>query len=260
MPRTARKKSVTSLYHIVLRGINRQDIFEEPRDYDYFLHVLGKYKEICGYEIHAYCLMSNHIHLLLRVVEEDLDIIFRRIGASFVYWYNAKYDRTGHLFQDRFHSEVIEDERYYLTVVRYIHLNPVKAGLCKYPDEYPFSSYRHYWTNPLIESNLMFKITGKREFSLYHRETNDDRCLDIPEQKRGRITDDEALQTMQTLCGCISVSSFQKLPKKTKGSVIHELRNHGASIRQISRLTGVTIARIRKCENTGDGSLCFWLT
>ena len=73
--------------------------------------------------------MSNHIHLLLKEGEEDLGTLFKRIGASYVYWYNWKYNRTGHLFQDHFKSEPVEDDTYLLTVLRYIHQNPLKAGI-----------------------------------------------------------------------------------------------------------------------------------
>ena len=98
MPRKAREKSSTGIYHVVLRGINRQIIFEDDEDYEKLLDTLKEHKETSGYEIHGYCLMSNHMHLLIKEGEEDLGIVFRRIGASYVYWYN----RRGHLFQDRY--------------------------------------------------------------------------------------------------------------------------------------------------------------
>ena len=101
MPRKAREKSQTGIYHVILRGINRQIIFEENEDYQKFLDTLKEYQEISGYEIYGYCLMSNHIHLVLKEGEEDLGTVFKRIGASYVYWYNWKYNRSGHLFQDR---------------------------------------------------------------------------------------------------------------------------------------------------------------
>ena len=109
MPRKAREKSSTGIYHVVLRGINRQIIFEEDEDYQKLLQTLQEYKETSGYEIYGYCFMSNHIHLLIKEGEEDLGIVFRRIGARYVYWYNWKYNRRGHLFQDRYKSEAVEN-------------------------------------------------------------------------------------------------------------------------------------------------------
>ena len=105
MPRTARRRSGTGIYHIMMRGINRQRIFEDDEDNRMFLQFLLKYKNQCGYKILAYCLMGNHIHLLMKEGDEPLEIVFKRMGAGFVNWYNVKYQRTGHLFQGRFKSE-----------------------------------------------------------------------------------------------------------------------------------------------------------
>lgn len=144
MPRTARKKSESGIYHIILRGINKQTIFEEEEDSITFLETLGTYKEKSGYKVFAYCLMGNHIHLLLKEENEELGIVMRRIGASYVYWYNEKYGRCGHLFQDRYKSEPVENEKYLLTVLRYIHQNPLKAGVVKDVASYRWSSYWEY--------------------------------------------------------------------------------------------------------------------
>ena len=117
MPRKARTRSSTGIYHIIMRGINRQIIFEDSEDYIQFLESLTRQKETSGIEIYAYCLMSNHVHLLIKEGNEDLGTVFKRIGSSYVYWYNWKYNRRGHLFQDRYRSEAVEDDGYFLTVI-----------------------------------------------------------------------------------------------------------------------------------------------
>ena len=144
MPRQARKKSESGIYHIMLRGINRQQIFEDAEDCYKFLTILNEYKAISEYSIYAYCLMGNHIHLLLKEGTESLEQVFKRICGKFVYWYNAKYQRSGHLFQDRFKSEPVDTQEYLQTVIRYIHQNPVKAKLCKQISAYAYSSYAEY--------------------------------------------------------------------------------------------------------------------
>ena len=141
MPRQPREKSESGIYHIMLRGINQQVIFEDYEDYSKFIETLETYKAVSGYKVFAYCLMSNHIHILLKVEKEDLDLIMKRIAGSYVYWYNWKYYRKGHLFQDRFKSEPVEDDEHFLTVLRYIHQNPIKVGITKTIDDYKFSSY-----------------------------------------------------------------------------------------------------------------------
>ena len=113
MPRQARKESGTGIYHVMLRGINRQDIFEEQE---------------------AYCLMSNHVHLLLRERTESISISLKHLTVSYAAYYNKCYQRVGHLFQDRFKSEPVNDIEYFVTLLRYVHQNPVKAGICDKKD------------------------------------------------------------------------------------------------------------------------------
>ena len=245
MPRVQREKSGTGIYHVVYRGINRQKIFWDHEDYERFLSLLKKYRETCGYEIYAYCLMPNHIHLLIKEGTEDLGRIFKRIGASFVYWYNLKYERTGHLFQDRYRSEVVEDDSYLLTVIRYIHRNPVKAGICSEPEDYRYSSMKHYATDPVVNSGLVLGMLGAEEFKRYHHAANDDICLDNEEAERKKLSDREALKLMGKY-HCHDASEFQNAEKDVQERIIRELLEAGGSLRQINRLTGATIGIIRK--------------
>ena len=109
------------------------------------MQTLAECKKISGYQLYGYCLMGNHVHLLIKEEKEGIEQIFRRVGARFVYWYNLKYELCGHLFQDRYKSEAVENDEYLLTVLRYIHHNPIKAGLSKGLEEYRWSSYNEYW-------------------------------------------------------------------------------------------------------------------
>ena len=141
MPRGARKTSSTDIYHVMLRGINRQDIFEEDEDKKIFLWIIRECIKVSGCDIYAYCLMSNHVHILIRTKTESIGVIMKRIGTRYVLYFNEKYGRVGHLFQDRFKSEPIETDEYFLTVLRYIHQNPLKANMCKKLEDYAYSSY-----------------------------------------------------------------------------------------------------------------------
>ncbi len=249
MPRQARRKSESGVYHIMLRGINQQDIFENEEDKTKFIETLKTYKAISGYKIYAYCLMDNHLHLLLKVEEEDLDLIFKRIAGSYVYWYNWKYYRRGHLFQDRFKSEPVEDDGYFLTVLRYIHQNPMKAGLCKNLGEYIWSSYNDYIIekSELVDTDFLFSMMRKEKFVSFINEINDDKCLDIDE-KEFRLSDNDAKEIIEKISKCKSVTEFQKLEVKKRDEYIKELKGKGLSIRQISRLTGVSFAIVRKVK------------
>lgn len=197
MPRKPREKSNTGIYHVMLRGINRQVIFEEHEDYEKFIQTIREFKEVSQYEIYAYCLMSNHIHLLIKEGAEDLGIVFRRIGAKYVYWYNWKHKRSGHLFQDRYKSEVVENDRYFLTVLRYIHQNPVKAGIEKDITRYPWSSYNEYiGKSGICDKKFVLSLfagdekTAIKIFQEFNTQNNDDKCLD--DEQRARIDDIEA--------------------------------------------------------------------
>jgi putative transposase len=150
IPREARKKSVSGVYHIILRGANKQEIFHDDEDRIKFLDTLRKYKHQSEMKIYAWCLMSNHVHLLLREGTESISVTMKRIGVSYALYYNYKYLTTGHLFQDRFKSENVESTDYLLTVTRYIHQNPVKANIVTNPEECRGAVVRAITELPLI--------------------------------------------------------------------------------------------------------------
>lgn len=252
MPRAARQKSNTGIYHVMLRGINRQIIFEDNEDYQKYLQTLKEFQGKSGYEIYAYCLMDNHIHLLIKETSEDLGIVFRRLGASYVYWYNWKYGRRGHLFQDRYKSEIVEADNYFLTVLRYIHQNPYKAGIVKNISDYPWSSYREYIREPRVcnvEFGLNLFSTNRAEAVKLFKEFNDaenqDECLDYDQQDI-RLNDTDADNFIRSISGVRNPSEIQQFEKDKRNEVIKECKEKGLSIRQIERLTGVSLGVIRK--------------
>ena len=245
MPRTARIKGASGNYHVVLRGINKQRIFEDDQDYRKYLWILKDLKEKSSYSLFAWCLMPNHIHLLINERQTTLSRIFRQTGSEFVLWYNQKYKRTGHLFDDRYLSEPVDDEAYFLTVVRYIHLNPVKAGLCRNPGEYRYSSYSHYLSDPKYSGpDLIFGLIGKKEFEEYHKAKNDDICLDFDR----KLTDKQAERIVQKVSGCERISLVQSMPDDKRGEAVRALLRSGGSVSQISRLTGLTVGVIENIK------------
>lgn len=247
MPRQARRKSESGIYHIMLRGINRQQIFEEPEDYSKFLAILAEYKEVCQYSIYAYCLMGNHIHLLLKEGVEPLEQVFKRICGKFVYWYNAKYQRVGHLFQDRFKSEPVDSQEYLHTVLRYIHQNPVKGGLCKRVYNYAYSSYAAYLGgDDLVDTSWILGIWSMEEFVEFHEVLVETSCLDIAEKPEIRLTDEQASALMLKISRCQNATQFQNLESVKREKYLKKLKQEGVSIRQLSRITGISIGIIRK--------------
>lgn len=148
MPRVARvKKGEYCTYHIIERGNGRKEIFLEDKDRFRFLDTLQKTKKKYNYKIYAYCLMGNHVHLIADSNGSDISQIMKSINISYAIYFNRKYKRSGHLFQDRFKSEVVDDYRYLVELSRYIHLNPVRAKIVKNPADYKWSSYAVYVGN-----------------------------------------------------------------------------------------------------------------
>ena len=247
MPRVGRAVAESGIYHIMLRGINRQVIFEDRDDNERFVDVIGFYKETCGFELLGYCLMANHAHILMRVGEEPLSTVFRRIASKYVYWYNAKYERIGHLFQERFKSEPVEDDAYLLAALRYIHRNPVKAGICAKADDYEFSSYRDYFGRAgVTDTSFVLGMMPADDLAAFTAQDNDDDCLEAEGAPRRRLADEAARGAMRGACGCSSASELQALGTEERDRCLAELLALGASVRQVSRITGIPVGVVRK--------------
>ena len=124
------------------RGNRRQAIFTDDRDYARFLRILAVEIERRGWRCHAYCLMPNHFHLLVEIREPDLSEGMQRLKGGYAQWFNRRHGFDGHLFQGRFNAVAVESTWQLLELSRYIVLNPVRAGLCRHPGEWRWSSYR----------------------------------------------------------------------------------------------------------------------
>ena len=245
MPRSARRISESGIYHIMLRGINRQAIFEDDEDMQRLLETIVRYKEICKYEVYSYCIMSNHVHLLLKETEEPISNVVKRISGSCVFWYNKKYERCGHLFQERYKSEVVENDEYFLTVLRYIHQNPIKAGMVKDISTYKWSSYNEYIKEAVVINKDfvlgMFSNDKAKAIELFWKfnyQKNNDVCLE--DEDKIRVSDSELKERLVKL-GIMNASEFRQFEKGKRNEFIRELKSiEGVTIRQLSRVTGIS--------------------
>jgi len=238
---------------VVLRGINKQTIFEDEEDNEMFLVTVNQYRKQSGYLLLAYCLMGNHIHLLMKTGSEELGQIFRRIGASYVYWYNRKYERTGHLFQDRYKSEAVETDAYLFAVLRYVHQNPLKAGLVKNLEDYPYSSFAEYLglnDENYVDKDFVLSLFHEDraqaivDFREYNELITDEKFLDISDRKY--ISDKTAIELIKKKYSVSSSLELQGFESKKREKCIRFLLDKGLSVRQISRLTGITRYVIQK--------------
>ena len=145
MPRSCREnqKSYTGVYHVILRGINQQEIFYDNTDRRKFLKCIKETKEKYYYDLYAYVLMHNHVHLVIMDKEDKLSKVIQSLAISYALYFNKKYNRIGHVFYNRFKSKYVENLPYLLNIIRYIHFNPEKSGICQY-SKYYWSSYHEY--------------------------------------------------------------------------------------------------------------------
>ncbi|MDD4496173.1 MAG: transposase [Eubacteriales bacterium] len=204
------------------------------------------------YKIFAYCLMNNHVHILIKEGQEPLSLVLKRISSSYVYYYNRKYGRCGHLFQERFKSEKVENDGYFLTVLRYIHVNPLKAHIIKNFEEYKWSSYNEYVDGgKIVDIDFALgifsvdKTIAIQRFNSFSNEENEDKCLEYDESKR--IDDVEAIKIIKNIAGVKNINEIQGFEKEKRDEIIKKIKSiNGLSIRQIARITGFSYNLVLK--------------
>lgn len=246
MPRQARQRSQSGIYHIILRGINKQVLFEDDEDREKFIGCLQYYKAVSQYVIYGYCLMDNHVHILIKEGKETIGQTMKRIGVSYVSWHNRKYQRCGHLFQDRFKSEVVDTDEYLLTVLRYIHQNPIKSGQAANVEGCKWSSFLKYiGEGDLVDRKFVLNVfspeRGKaiEAFRKFMTEKANDRCMEIG--LGTKRTDQEVANMIQNLANVRVPAELQNFEKVKRNEILRRIKAlAGVSTWQLARLTGLS--------------------
>jgi putative transposase len=247
MPRHQRLQSKTGTYHVMMRGNEKKNLFLDEADKQRFLDILFARKKETGLLVYAYCLMDNHVHLLIKVVSDGLATIMKRINTSYAYYFNQKYQRVGHLFQDRFKSEPVEDEKYLLAAIRYIHNNPVRAKLVEKAEHYKWSSFSIYLDPDMLEAKMVDtefilsiiaddRKTAIREFIVFSQVQDESKFLDIEEDSIWTLEEGESY-LKDYLTKRWSGKRMEELisNKNTRTEIIMDLKTN-------TRLSGRTIA------------------
>ena len=262
MTRPLREKSCTGIYHVMLRGVNKQIIFEESGDYRYFIRLLSQSvaptDELgkpspprCS--IFAYCLMPNHVHLIVQEKNENLSEIVRRVATAYAFFYNKKYERCGHLFQDRFKSEPVNDFAYFVTLLRYVHQNPVAGGLCRQVADYAWSSWVEFTTQrgqaplcPVCDVPAVLRRIPMEELQALVNEplSKTAQILDF-DKRRGSVTNDEIVGYLTDNYGLRLPTDLQLYCKERRNDILRACKEFGATIRQLSKLTGFSERIVR---------------
>ena len=260
MTRKSREKSATGVYHVMMRGTNKQDIFEVTEDYLRFISILRSMvypvddsrrplPPRCN--IYAYCLMTNHVHLLIRESAEALASVIHRIATAYAHYYNNKYFRCGHLFQDRFKSEPVNDQGYFFTLLRYIHQNPMAAGLSKGIDDYEWSSWKEYAGYRGCTSGFcdIRAILSQMPIHELHELVSDPlpKAAMILDLDSGRkILSDEDVKIFLSSFGLRQPADLQLYSRERRREILREAKLYGASIRQLVRLTGISFYIVKE--------------
>lgn len=257
MPRHQRILSKTGIYHVMMRGNERKNLFLDEEDKQRFLETLFIKKKETGFFLYAYCLMGNHIHLLIQEGGESLATTMKRINASYAFYFNQRYQRVGHLFQDRFKSEPVETEQYLLAAVRYIHNNPVKAGMAERAEQYKWSSFGCYISPDKPESKnvdaafiLSMISTNRqeaiREFRRLSLEFDQNEFLDITDEVKWTIEE-----------GKLFLEKYLKnnWPGKNLEELMMDTAKRNEIVAYMRGKTGLSIRKIANLLSINRGSI-----
>ncbi len=258
-----REQSTSGFYHVYQRGVCLFDIFEDDVDREFYLERLRKYCGEIGVEIHAWCLMSNHTHLLLRAGLEELSAAMRKLGSVFARFFNARHKRSGPLFEGRFCSVCVETDEQYMNVMRYIHRNPVhheEAALC---GSYPWSSYGEHIAGAPVTCEVSFALSlfgGVDAFARLHGERDGDKQRHLDVGTSGPMRDDEARwradEALAEAGFGVTTSHIGTLPHKTRDRAIAAVKCAiGCSLRQLQRLTAIAYSAIRRAVELACGEV-----
>lgn len=265
MPRQARMYSDTGIYHIMMRGNDKRNIFLDNDDRSHFITTLFKKASEENADIYAYCLMKNHVHLLL--CEQDCNIarLMKRINVSTAYHFNKKYKRVGHLFQGRFVSEIVDSDDYLLAAVRYIHNNPVNAGIVSSPGKYLWSSYNDYISTKKYNSLMTDKVLNIfsenmseaiKLFIEFSKLDCDIKFIDFIEKSKEELRIEQEKKAMEALNNILLLKGLciKDLSKKEN----HNIRNKiiiylkdefDLSSRQIAAMINISKSTVLKIFN-----------
>ena len=251
MPRIAREnlKTITKTYHIIIRGNNKQDIFTCENDRKKFINLLKKTKEEYSFRVYLFVLMTNHVHFVIYDENDRMSKIMHKLCSSYAKYFNKEYNRVGHLFQDRYRSISVNDDKYLFNLIRYIHSNPEKEGIGSIT-EYKWSSYGDY-----INRNKN-KITDT-EFILGLFESKQEDALssfikfNAKEDKRGyletklicenKLSDDEAIIYIKEILGIDNILLITNYNKEIRDSYIYKISKiRGIYKNQIARILGIS--------------------
>ena len=237
------------------KGIDGQDIFYDDTDKSNFLEKLLENKKEFKCKIYSYCLMNNHIHLVIGIESENLSNMMKSLSLKYVLYFNKKYERSGPLFQNRFNSKCVENQKYFLDLCRYVHQNPENAGICK-TSQYKWSSYQEYVkTDRIIDKRTLLNYFNNSidNFKIFTNKGKSDNDYDfIDYEFRIKMNDSELKEFIVKKMNLGHINEFMNLPEEEFKKGIEFLKNiEYTSISQIARVVRINQYQLKKYWKRG---------
>ena len=238
MSRLPRNNMKTPFFHVITQGIEKSFIFEKPEDIKYYVKIMYKIKEEHNINIIAYCIMNNHTHMLIETKSiEQLSKYMQRINTTYGKYYNKKYSRVGYVFRDRYKAEGIYSEKHLYNCIKYIHNNPVKAGICNKAEEYPYSNYK------------MMKNEFKERYSLMtNSECNNEEYVFIDVDEKNETTCNKIIETYLKE-NRIDLKSIKQSKELLKELILFLKDENKISLRKIAEELELSRETVRKIYN-----------
>jgi putative transposase len=230
MARQPRIEFEGGFYHVIVRGNQRQKVFREEKDFLKYLEFLSDYKDRYEFWLHAYVLMETHVHLLLETGQVPLSKILQGVNQRFTMYFNWRHGTVGHLFQGRYKAILCDRDAYLLSLVKYLHCNPVRAGMVRQPEEYRWSSHRTYLglnKDGLVDTGIvlgMFSKDLKRGRRLYHEYMREEEKT--PKEEFYQTVDQRVLGDEEFV---------ERVRGRVKNGIVAGRRRHGVSLGEIAR-------------------------
>ena len=264
MPRPPRIYSNSKVYHIILKGIDDQNIFYDDRDREFFLKQISITKTEFKYILYSYCLMSNHVHMVIKCQDIFLSKCIQSLLVRYVYYFNKKYKRKGPLVQNRFKSKQVENLRYFIDVCRYVHRNPENAGI-ELTQNYKWSSYREYTGRKRLVDKFVLLHYYNDDVNKFIEDTiktiNEKNIEDYIEYELiGKLNDEQLAEVIMSRLNIQDISDIPTFFKNRAGEelerCLREIKNiQGINKNQVARVTRLGRSRVEKICNKIEPAL-----
>lgn len=216
----------------------------EAPDFEKLKETIATVKQDLHFEIYAYCFMNNHVHIVLKEKSlGDISLIMKRILTKYARWYNIKYGRSGALIANRYKSVPVEIDEYFLQLIRYVHQNPIKAGIAEKVEDYPYSSFIEYINeSDLTNTDFLLQMISLKEFVDYHEEIE---IMKFRVTDSKRKTDEDVLMFLKRHYNIENPQNISKFSKIDRNKILAELKKE-FSVRHLQRITGISRGGITK--------------